>query len=72
MSLTQQDLDDAVLAGKNRFAEWQREFDQNWNAPMTEAQIGMFWRSVPEEMKTQLMLRDPQAVKEMDRLYGGG
>lgn len=72
MSLTQQDLDDAVLAGKNRYQEWAREFDQSWNAPMTEAQIGMFWRSVPEAVKTQLMMRDPKAVKEMDRLYGGG
>ena len=72
MSLTQQGLDDAVLAGKNRYQEWAQEFEQNWNAPMTEAQIGMFWHSLPEEVKTQLMMREPKAVREMDRLYGGG
>ncbi len=63
-------LINAKLVGKTKFARFKDKFNANWNAPNVEALKAQAWKEMSPEIKQALAERVPGAVKNMNKRYG--
>lgn len=65
------DLDDAMLEGKAEIADIFQEAQQEFYGPVLDTEISSMWQGMNETMKLLLRQINPQAVKKIDRRFGG-
>ncbi len=76
MPLNVSHAESAYLTATARHKKWKEKFMQQWAQPVTDMMIVGFWDSLPEPIKEQLRLENPDAVKEVEErveaVRGGG
>lgn len=71
MSFSILDLDDAMLEGKAELSEIFEEAKKEFYGPVLDTEIAEMWQGIPDEMKLLLKQVNPNAVKKVDRRFGG-
>ena len=65
------DLTNAKLVGKTKFARFKDKFNAEWNKPNVDVIKARAWQEMSPEIKQALAQRVPDAVKNMNKRYGG-
>jgi len=63
-------LIDAKLIGKTKFARFKDKFNAEWNKPNVDMIKARMWQEMSPEIKQELVKIVPDAVKEMNKRYG--
>ncbi len=64
-NLTQQDAEDAILAGRAEAEEFMREFVQNWRARGARSAMKRAWSAIPSDFKDKIKARDPENYRKV-------
>lgn len=68
MPLNISTLDEAQSLGQGKFNRWYRTFNDQWNAPIHEANIALAM-DLPEPMLRELEQMAPDAMKQIRDKY---
>jgi hypothetical protein len=71
MAATFRDIDDAILTGKARYAEFAQEFRRNFYAPAQKNALAVYWHTLDPRLKEIVRLNNPEKYAELEQLYGG-
>lgn len=71
MAMNRVKLDSAKLGAKAKSKRLLARHRERFNAPLVDAQIAIFWQTLPAAEKARLRQVLPQQAAELDRLYGG-
>lgn len=64
--------EDAWLNAEALITEWMEEFIQEWYRPVAEMQLGLLLSTLPDEVKVQLEMMNPEAYQALMKSYMGG
>lgn len=64
-------LINAKLIGKTKYARFRDKFNTEWNKPNAEMLKAQAWREINPLIKEELARRIPQAVRNLNKRYGG-
>jgi hypothetical protein len=70
MALTIKNLDDAMLRADNKFRQWQKHFEQQWNEPQNIAEMRAMVDQMPLEMRQAMRQANPAVAKQLNEQYG--
>lgn len=65
------DVGDARLLAEVRSKEWLAEFEAEYQKPVLDMAKAQFWNSIPDPVKDNLKQLVPEAVRNMEKKYGG-
>jgi len=69
MNLNSSDLDDAIMRGEAMFAQWQREFEQQWDEQKLQQAVAVLVATTPPEVLAQM---PPEQLQQAIELTGIG
>lgn len=64
-------LIDAKLMAKTKYARFRDKFNAEWNKPNVEVIKARMWQEMSPQMKAELAKRVPDAVNNMNKRFGG-
>lgn len=64
------DLQNAGLLGRTKYARFRDEFNAEWNKPNVDLLKARMWREIHPSVKAELEKRIPDVVKRMRERYG--
>lgn len=64
------DLQDAKLTAKTKYARFRDGFEAEWSKPEIEMLKARMWKEMHPLVKLELAKKNPEAVKEMNKRYG--
>ena len=64
--------EDAWLNAEALITEWMGEFIREWYRPVAEMQLGLLLSTLPDEVKAQLEMMNPEAYQALMKTYAGG
>jgi len=64
-------VDNAILIGSNKVADWEKRFQTSFYQPAIDAVASRMWQDTPDEVKMLMRQTKPDAVKKIERRFGG-
>ena len=64
--------EEAWLNAEALIKEWMQDFIKEWYRPVAEMQLGLLLSTLPDEVKVQLEMMNPEAYQALMKSYMGG
>lgn len=64
--------EEAWLNAEALITEWMGDFIKEWYRPVAEMQLGLLLSTLPDEVKAQLEMMNPEAYEVLMKSYSGG